>query len=100
MVDSEDYSIVAAECVCVCCRGGGVRLSTVVSCLCAGVKLLYPERGEEAREGLVALDSIHSTLWDHSEFRDILFSTSDSHQTLAAKGSVASFSVCCMRDVL
>ena len=93
-----------------CCGvcSGAVRLSSVVACLCAGVKVLYAanegegggegggegegegEGGGEGRSndrGLMTLEDIHSTLWDHSEFSDILFSTSETHHNLAAKGS-------------
>ena len=87
---------------CFCCGvcSGGVRLSSVVACLCAGVKVLYAaNEGEGGGEGegegegrsndrgLMTLEDIHSTLWDHSEFSDILFSTSETHQNLASKGS-------------
>ena len=74
-------------------------MSLVLGCLCAGVKVLYAGReegrrggrGKEGKRGkrkdqLVRLNSIHSTLWGHSEFRDILYATSNSPQTLAAKG--------------
>ena len=56
-----------------------VRLSSVVSVLCAGVKVLYREgRGRVGRGDLVTLESIYSKLWTHSEFHTIMFSTLDS----------------------
>ena len=75
-----------------------MELSLIVTCLCAGVKVLYAagEGENEAevqekrgrRKGLMSLKVIHSTLWKHSELTDILFSTSDSKSALAAKGCV------------
>ena len=77
----------------------GVKLSSVLGCLCAGVKVLYTERREEEgkrgeeggkrkRKGrLVSLSSIHSKLWGHSEFPDILYSTSNSPPISEPKGN-------------
>ena len=85
-------------------RSGGVKLSSVLSCLCAGVKVLYGAREEEEEEEeeeegrrmgqLVSLSSIHATLWGHSEFHDIMYSsaTDSPHKTLAAKRKYFGFS--------
>ena len=63
----------------------GVEMtSSVLGCLCAGVKVMYGEGGEEGRrergEELMSLKSICSMLWSHTKFRDVLFSS------LPAKG--------------
>ena len=70
----------------------------MVGGLCAGVKVMYREsRGEgekerrrrrSKKESLVSLESLHSKLWTHSEFQEILFSGLHSHQALSAKGKM------------
>lgn len=76
----------------------GVELSSVVGGLCAGVKVMYREsvmeRGKKKskrgkKEGeLVSLETLHSMLWSHSQFQEILFSSLNSYQAPSAKGKM------------
>ena len=88
-------------CVFACFSGGKMKLASVLGSVCAGINVLYRDSGDSSREGrrksrsegLVSLESIHSTLLAHKEFHDILFSKLDSQHSISAKGTYT-FTLC------